>query len=388
MTSNITVNTSKNILMLHSVSDIYGASKIALITARLLKENMHNVHVILSEEGPLSKQLAEDGIKVTIIRLGVLRKKYLTLPGLLNRAIVLLRARKNLIKIVKKDQIDILYSNTAMVLIGGFVARHCKIKHIWHIHEITQKPYILYKLIGTLLNRNSDKIITVSNEVKKHWSSLVKSSKMITIHNGLDYIPYLESKSTIRQEMDITDEQVLIGMIGRVNLCKGQKYFVEMSSLLSREFPNARFVLVGDAYKGEEYLQEELHQMILNEKLENVITDLGFRSDVANILKGLDIFVLPSILPDSLPTTVLEAMGSGKPVIATERGGALEMVRNFETGVLIPWDDAETAVKRFSYLMTDTKARKKMGKAGEEHALKFFSKKLYEENILKTIQDL
>jgi glycosyltransferase involved in cell wall biosynthesis len=385
---NITGNQPKSILMLHGSSDIYGASKIFLITATLLQEENYKIFTVLSEEGPLADQLRAADINVIICRLGILRRKYFSVKGMINRFSVLRKARKNLIKIVKQHQIDIVYSNTAGVLIGAFVAKSCKIKHIWHLHEIIERPAIFSKLIGSLINKYSDKVIVVSNEVKKHWAKHIHADKMVTIHNGMDYTAFTSAISSIRDETNVREDEVLIGMIGRVNQWKGQKYFLQIASLLAKQFPNVRFLLAGDAYPGYEYLHQELHDIIKKENLSSKVTDLGFRTDVPNILKGLDIFILPSILPDPLPTIVLESMACGRPVVATAHGGALEMVDAPNTGVLIPWNDAELAVKKFASLINDVITRENMGKAGKERVLNLFTKKQYETNILFTINSI
>jgi glycosyltransferase involved in cell wall biosynthesis len=146
-----------------------------------------------------------------------------------------------------------------------------------------------------------------------------------------------------------------------------------------------RFVLAGDASPGYEYLQEELNQIIKKENLGDAVFDLGFRSDIPNILRGLDIFVSPSTSPDPLQTVVLEAMASGRPVIATNHGGALEMVEDFKTGILVPWNDSQIAAECMSYLIHDHAIRKEMGRAGERRVLDLFSKNQYDDSLLKTV---
>lgn len=376
---------AKSIMMLHGSSDIYGASKIFFNTAVLLHENGYKVYIVLSEDGPLGDMLRGAGITVLICKLAILRRKYFNLKGLMNRYVAFKNARKVLDEIVEQHNIEMIYSNTAAVLVGAFVAKKRNIKHIWHLHEIIEKPFYFSKLMGSIINRYSNKVIVVSGEVKKHWRKYVAEHKIITIHNGLDYLPYTTSVSSIKNELGIEDDQILIGMVARVNLWKGQKYFLKLAALLAKKYNNVRFVLAGDTYPGYEYLQDELNEIIKAEGLGNVVFDLGFRSDIPNILKGLDIFVLPSISPDPLPTVVLEAMASGRPVIATSHGGALEMVDDFNTGILIPWDDSKIAADYISHLVRDQDARKKMGAAGEQRVLDLFSKKQYDKHLLQTV---
>lgn len=379
-------NQNLNILMLHSSSDVYGASKIFLITASLLKKNNYNVTVVLSDDGPLIQQLRDLQIEVIILKLGILRRKYFNINGLINRYSAFSTAKKKLVEIINQKKIGIVYSNTAGVLVGAFAAKKCNVKHIWHIHEIIEKPALFSLIIGTVINNYSDKVMVVSEEVKKHWCKHIGVNKILTIHNGLDYSEYSIGKSSIREELNIQPNEILIGMVGRVNAWKGQKYFLELATGLAKQFNNIKFLMAGDAYPGYEYLQDELKEIIINSGLQHTVLNLGFRTDIPNILKGLDIFILPSILPDPLPTVVLEAMASHKPVVATEHGGALEMVDNMNTGILIPWNNAETAIKRFSYLIADSQAREKMGNNANKRVHQFFSKELYEKSILDVLK--
>ncbi|MFC4210400.1 glycosyltransferase family 4 protein [Pedobacter lithocola] len=379
-------NQNLNILMLHSSSDVYGASKIFLITAALLKKNNYNVTAVISDEGPLISELRDQQIEVIVLKLGILRRKYFNLSGLINRYSAFTAAKQKLVDIINQKKIGTVYSNTAGVLVGAFAAKKCNIKHIWHIHEIIEKPALFSLIIGKVINNYSDKVLVVSEEVKKHWSKHIDANKILTIHNGLDYSEYSIVQSSIRKELNIQPHEILIGMVGRVNAWKGQKYFVELATILTKQFNNVKFLMAGDAYPGYEFLQAELNNIIANSGLKHKVLNLGFRNDIPNILNGLDIFVLPSILPDPLPTVVLEAMASHKPVIATAHGGALEMVDNMNTGFLIPWNNAEDAAKCFSYLITDAPTRIKMGNNASKRVHELFSKERYEISILDALK--
>ena len=291
-------------------------------------------------------------------------------------------------KLIRVNSIDIVYSNTASVLVGALVARECKVKHVWHLHEIIQKPVMFSKMVGLLLNNYSDKIIVVSDEVKKHWALHVNPEKMLTIHNGLNYSDYLAAPAMLKTELGLSEAQVLIGMIGRVNQWKGQSYFLEIIERLAPKYPTARFLFVGNAYPGNEHLDDELNAKISKEPFAGCVYNLGFRTDIPMIMASLDIFVLPSILPDPLPTVVLEAMASARPVVATRHGGALEMVDAPSTGVLIPWDDAVMAESIIAALIDDAGLRTRMGKAGKERVQRDFSLQQYELNIVKVINAL
>lgn len=378
----------KRILILHGSSDLYGASKILVNTVIGLIQEEYHVIVVLSSNGPLVDKLRQLGVDVAVIKLGILRRKYFSIKGMCNRAAVIFSSQRKLLQIVKDNDIRIIYSNTAAVLIGAIVAKRAKVKHVWHIHEIIEKPVFFSKFIGALLVR-CDVALMVSNEVKKHWENVVGGDQpnFKVIYNGLDYTPYLNADSSLREELNISSEKMLIGMIGRVNNWKGQKYFLQIAALLNQRFDNLHFIMAGDAYPGYEYLYDEINLLKREIGIQDVVHDLGYRTDVHNILAGLDVFILPSTLPDPLPTVVLEAMGSAKPVVATAHGGALEMVEENKTGIFIPWDNPDIAASLIAKLITENRL-KEYGASGRQRALHSFSLSSYKRNILAALEEL
>ena len=369
--------------MLHSSSDMYGASKIFLITVLLLRDAGHEVYVVLSEEGSLAEAIRKEGVEVRIIRLGILRRKYFSPSGLLNRVKVIRNAHAELVKLVREKKITHLYSNTTAVLVGAWVARDLEIFHTWHIHEIIAKPKWLAWILGKLVGKYADQVIVVSQAVKDFWSGIIPDKELTVVYNGIDYSSYINAKPSLRKELSIPEDHLLIGMIGRISHWKGQGYFLDIAKKLTQAHPNLCFVIAGDAFPGSEHLVTEMQQKIRALGLEKPVYTLGFRTDVPEILASLDIFVLPSILPDPLPTVILEAMASGKPVVATAHGGAREMVKNTETGYLIPWDDASKAAEIILPLIQKEELRLDMGSKGRERVLEHFSLEAFRKNMLK-----
>jgi glycosyltransferase involved in cell wall biosynthesis len=375
-----------NILILHSSSDLYGGSKILLVTVKILTARGHNISVVLSEYGPLADELQNAGIEIIYIKLGILRRKYKSLPGIINRMTTMRRAYTSVKKLIREKHIDILFTNTTSVLVGAYAARKTRTKHIWHVHEIIEQPAWLYKFIGKTLNKYSDTVIAVSDAVKQSWSRFVDEQKIVTIHNGIDYTPYLEAKDGLRKELGIDNETVVIGMIGRVHHWKGQGYFIRIAARLLKQFPHWRFVMIGDAFPGNEYLYAEMEKVRQEENPGDGLINLGYRTDIPALLQGFDILVLPSILPDPFPTVILEAMASGKPVAATEHGGAPEMVDEGVTGTLIPVNDVAIAVDRIRNLAVDKQKRIQMGEAGKQKVLSEYSLPAFGQKIINVFK--
>lgn len=373
------------VLLLHSSSDLYGAGKILLVVTEILQQAGHTPIVVLSGSGPLSDALQAQGVQVHLIPLGILRRKYANLSGIWNRLQTLRKAYQSLKQLIQEEKIDLLYSNTTAVLVGAWLQRSLSIKHVWHIHEILPQAW-LSRFLGYWIQRTSDAIIVVSDAVAKHWQDYIQPEKIHRIYNGIDYTPYTTiNNNTLRSQLLPTGKNLLVGMIGRVHHWKGQDYFLEIASHLNKQYPNLHFVMVGDAFPGNEYLYERLHQIKEAYQLQEVVTDLGYRTDIPDILQALDIFILPSIAPDPFPTVLLEAMASGKPVVATAHGGATEMIEPNQSGVLIPWNDAATAANMMMPLLNDASTRTAMGQAARNRVIKTFSKEAFRIALLKTL---
>jgi len=356
----------------------------------LLVQKGHRCIVCVSSKGLMSEEVTKAGGELIYIRLGVLRRKYFNLPGFINRLFFISLSVLKLIRIVRKEKVDLIYSNTTGVLSGAIVSFLTRTKHLWHIHEIIQESKLFAKFLAWAIKNLSDVTIVVSNEVKKHWNSLYpfKKNKIKVVYNGINLSKFNNTCPKLRKELQINDETLLIGTIGRIHYWKGQDYFIKLANRIYKKYKNTKFVLVGDAFPGYEYLYYELQSLIQQFEMENVIIYLGYRNDIPDILSSLDIFILPSILPDPFPTVVLEAMAAKKPVIATAHGGALEMIVDQETGILIPWDNINESFEKIIPVLEDTYKRREMGEKGFIRLKKFFSLEKYKSNLICEINNL
>ncbi len=383
-----------NILVLHVVSDMYGSSKVLLQAVTALKASGHKVCVVVSEKGPLTQALALEGIETKIIRLGILRRRYLNVLGLLNRAGVLTRAFFALKKLCKQNQIDIIYTNTAPVIIGGILSKFTGIKNVWHLHEILEPSSFMHRFFGWMINATAQKVIVVSDAVYNNWAGRIDASKMVKVYNGFEASGVTveinvganaNNIKPLREQLNLNDNTLLVGMVGRVNLIKGQFYFIQIAAAAKAAGLNCHFVMIGDAYKGYEYLYPQLESQITALGLQNSITNLYYQPNAVSLIQQLDIFVLPSIKPDSFPVVILEAMAAGKPIIATNQGGAQEQIDDCVTGFLVPINDATIAAQKLGVLVNNPDLRTQMGQAGAKKLQEQFSLGTFNKNIVDQI---
>jgi len=327
--------TPKKILFLHGSNDLYGASRVLIQLLALLGAEGHELHLVLPYRGPLDKVLSGQQVRISYYNLGVLRRKYLSLVGLLNRSCKIFRAVNFLTRYLRSQQIDLVYSNTTVVLSGGIAARLRGLPSIYHCHELPASKGLYASLMGRLIQRLATRVIVVSEAVRTHWSQWVDPEKLCRVYNAVSLPNQLPSA-------DKTSPYQLTA-IGRISPLKGHQYLVEMAAILMRQRADLQLVIVGDVFKGYESYEESLKEQVRSLGLEDRIHLLGFRADMAAVFASTDLLIHPSILPDSLPTVLLEAMSHGIPVVATQLGGNIELLDRGKNGLLIPVEDAETA---------------------------------------------
>ena len=363
----------KNILFLHSSSDLYGASRIFLqIVENTIRQGDRAV-VVLSEDGPLAEELRAKGAELHLFKLGILRRRYMNPWGVFNRLYYLYKAYKKLHSIIQLENIDLVYSNGTSVLIGAITCSRTKTPHIWHIHEIMTPPWPIRQVQVALMDQVSSIQIAVSKAAEKHWKSLVKKPEKIhQLYNGVDLAHYASVKSP--------SGKLCIGMIGRVNNWKGQPYFLEIAKELGTAYT---YVMAGDPYPGYEYLiaKNESYRKKLNVEVHN----LGYVADNRDFFNQINVMLLPSILPDPLPTVILEAMAAGKPVIATLQGGALDMVKEGETGCFIPINEPKKAAEKIRAILQNDSLIQEMSINARKRAAEYYSLERFNSEISKII---
>ncbi|MDE2368748.1 MAG: glycosyltransferase family 4 protein [Burkholderiales bacterium] len=365
------------VLFVHAGAELYGADRILLeLTAGLAQRGVVPC-VVLPTPGPLHDELARASVPAGRRNLGVLRRRYFTLPGLLNRLRRIVSSTLHLRRVIRERGIDLVHSNTTAVLPGAFAALLCGVPHVWHVHEITTRPAWFARAMAWLVGRLSDRVVFVSAATRDHMGGLDPRvrRKGIVIHNGIDTTRATGGcVGVLRDECGWSRAQVLVGMVGRINWWKGQRKLLESADLLARRRQDLRFLMVGGTFDGEGRLRDELLADIEGRGLAGVVAVQDFRADIGNVLADLDIFVLPSTEPDPFPTVVLEAMAAGKPVVAFRHGGVCEMVEEGRSGILCTPGSAAELADAIERLASAPDMRVAMGMAGRERVDRLFTR--------------
>ncbi len=159
----------------------------------------------------------------------------------------------------------------------------------------------------------------------------VKEDRVVSIPAGVDMqrFDYNLSGEKIRQELNLSEGQPLIGKVGVIRGWKGHDYFLESAPLVLKQFPNARFVIVGD---GPGY--DEIRRKVQQRGLDAAVTLLGHREDVPEIIAAMDIMVLASFAGEGTSQVIPQAFAMKTPVVAARGGSIAELLGNEERGLL------------------------------------------------------
>lgn len=381
----------KRILYLHAGAEMYGADKVLLELIKGLDSKEFEAHVILPNDGVLVEALRQVGAKVSVLDYPILRRKYFNPKGIADYIRSYNFYAKQIALYARQHSIDMVHNNTAAVLEGIYLKRKLKLPLIWHVHEIIVKPKAISDFINMHMGRYADKIVTVSQAVANHikQSPFIKDSQVEVIYNGVDNAVYYPmDASSIREKFDIAQDALVIGMIGRVNAIKGQNDFIEAVEPLLEKNEQAVAFLAGGVFPGEEWRLEELDKRIASSSVVSQIHRIDYYDKTSELYNMFDIFVLPSIKPDSLPTVVLEAMACSKPVVGYNNGGIAEMVVDDKSGCLVKPNSPQELSNAISLLLDSSEKREKFGRVGYQRQKELFSLESYIKNFSEFYDNL
>ena len=206
-----------------------------------------------------------------------------------------------------------------------------------------------------------DRIICVSEGVRKVVLERegVSEEQAIVIRNGVALPPpdpEPRELHAVRSKLGLSPQHQVVGMVANLNRpVKGVRYFIEAAPMIAEKSPHARLLIVGDGK-----LRTGLEQKARELGVADRIIFAGFRSDVSPFYRIMDLSVLTS-LSEGLSMTILESMSFGLPVVATSVGGNAELVRDGETGFLVPPKDPSRFARAVVRLLGAPQLRRTMG---------------------------
>jgi len=370
MFDKINEETMRKVLLIETASVINGGQKMSLLVSDMLvKTGKFDVIWVIPEEGLLADELKQRSTKYyllgnTDLPAGVKGRSTIIKYGRLTISSTL---RLNLI--IKREKINIIYTPGPAALPWAAICG--AIMHrpvIWHLHH-TFIDGPTKKLISFIAGfRSVKKIIAVSNFVGSQIIRENSISKMQVLYNPVDYNKYSSGDRTnilLQQPFSFaTNASVFIGHIALIEPEKRQETTVRVVEALRKKGYDAFGVIIGKAKPENEQYITELKNTAVNSGITPYIYYLGFRHDVQDILRCIDIEIIPSI--EGFPLAGLEACSAGVPVVTCDVGGAKEFVEVSGSGCYFRFDDSDDAAVKIIECM---KNRKQYSENGQRFAL-------------------
>ena len=278
---------------------------------------------------------------------------------------------------IRKHRIDLIHSHLPDVnfysCLAGLTAG-IPVVTTYHGRISTQQKAIdtdnlKYFLIGRL----STKIVTVSDYLKNDLVQIAQfpPRKLKRIYNGVDWKRFdLHFDSMIkRRELKIDSDEKVVGMVANLRPTKGYQYFIQAAAIIAKNIPKVKFLIIGEE---EDELRERVKKEIESLDLRDKVILLGFREDVPELLRILDVFVLSSI-SEGLSIATIEAMAAGVPVVVTKSGGPQEVVVEGKTGFLVPPKDERSLAEKTLLFLKNEKLATSMGREAQVQVRTKFS---------------
>lgn len=271
---------------------------------------------------------------------------------------------------LKHHDFDIAHTHSSKAgFLGRIAARLAGVPRILHTAHVFpfQIPastlcVSIYRMLERFAGRFCDILICVSRSelVAAKEANISDSDKLVLVENGISLQPDTRADgSALRTTLKIPHNHLVIGTVGRLCQQKGQEHFIHSASHIAKLHKDITFVIVGD---GED--RERLQALTRESSLTDRCLFLGTRSDMPSVYDMMDIFVLPSLW-EALPYSLLEAMSSGTPIVATTVGDVADVVQD-EAAILVSPGDESDLTNAISKLVTNPELRRRMGHAATE----------------------
>lgn len=368
------------VLFLHPSNELYGADTSLLYLLRGLDRSRFNPLVLLANDmeysGLLSAELEKSNILVHSFPIAVARRKYLSptaFPGFLGRVRTSARAVS---EIIRREQVDIVHTNTLAPWTGALAATRTKRPHVWHIHETLESPKSLVALMRRFVPSHSQRVVGVSQAALDNILVTPEArAKGVVIYNGKDPDIWMNAtgRDRVRAEMGLTPEDIVVGMVARISHMKAQDLCVQVVSRLMPYFPRLHCFIAGGPVPGQTDAINTLHRLIAESPDPTRFHLLGERRDAPDLMTAMDILAAPSRYGEGASLTIIQAMFASKPVVATDVGGNRELVSSNETGYVVPNKDIEALTNALGRLVESAQRRDAMGAAGQQRALRYFT---------------
>lgn len=299
-------------------------------------------------------------------------------------------------KLVRKDRPDILHAHWVLPngFIGALVARITKVPLVISIPGsdiLVSEMNFIFRWMARFAFATANLITTNSSDLRDSAIKIgAKPEKFKFIIYGVDpdvFQPDETKTKILRKKLGIKDKEIVILAVGRLVYKKGFDVLIKSIPLVVKEYPDVKVVIVG---KGG--LEDDLINLTNSLKVKEYVLFIGnvMRDEISDYYNMADIFAMPSVMRpvDGLNVCVVEAMASGKPIVASNVGGNPLVVRDGKNGFLFNEGDSVQLAKRIVKLLASPSLRKKFGECSRQMVLKEFNWEYLARSYIRAFEEI
>ena len=337
------------ILQISSAEFLGGGERYLTDLANALVARGHSVYAVLRPNSPLVPQLS------------IPSESLLSLP--LTNSLDAHSARR-IASFVSQHDIDIVHAHLARdyPLAAYASSRHSSSRLI-----VTRHVLFPMNRLHKLTLRRVAKVIAVSEAVALQLRSekIVPNDRIKVVLNGVDVARFEKARSNFQQaefrgRLGFPANGFLIGTVGELNPLKGQEEFLQAAAKIAQSFPDAYFIVAGVDSSRDQSQRNALEELSRSLGISDRVQFVSWLDDIADLYCALDVFVSSS-RAESFGLAMAEAMATGTAVVATATEGAKQLIKDEQTGSLVPVGNVREIASAVCELLADSQKRKTIG---------------------------
>jgi len=398
--SGLTGKAAHRLLVLETSASMGGVQHSTFNLLKDLDSVLWQSIVLCPKQGQLTELLRAEGIEFRILRFPNMKSTSIWIRGIsripnplawLYNLVVLCVSVRRVVHALYEHRADLLLTKGMQShVIGGAAAKRAGIPCVWHVQDLLSERMcrINVAFATYLARRYAHAIIADGEAIRQQYPPDIQSRTTVVL-NGVDTNVFTPGcAAEIRNELHIPDTAVVLGHVARITPWKGQMHVLQAYFRIADACPQLHLLYVGDALFDSDAYYRRLRTRAEASPYTDRIHFAGYRDDLPDMLRAIDIAAYTSLEKDTSPLALLSAMAAALPVVAYDIQGVREVLSHEENGILIRNGDIDALAEALKQLALDGEVRNLYAAAARNTALARFDTAQYVqqcEQVLLTV---